>query len=220
MHKQLRLKFAESTETEKAFDHVTRLVDGTVSDGFLCDEPPRCNLCAELCQSDVSEFIEKIGGITYLEERARRATEYARGRGGNHLAEITVKMIVDMFVNQWASCLVCTMPFNERGDAESTFQIDHKYPVSRGGSNASHNLQLLCVHCNRSKGVLLPRELTQVFRLPADLCPSCGGRKDIDFQLCPRCQDPDRYESDLCRECGSDKTPGYKLCRECHDEYR
>ena len=32
-------------------------------------------------------------------------------------------------------------------------QIDHKYPVDRGGSNDKSNLQLLCRPCNLRKGV-------------------------------------------------------------------
>lgn len=32
-------------------------------------------------------------------------------------------------------------------------QIDHMYPVVRGGSNGEWNLQLLCAPCNRRKGI-------------------------------------------------------------------
>lgn len=35
----------------------------------------------------------------------------------------------------------------------STFEIDHIIPESRGGQATLDNLQLLCRHCNRSKGV-------------------------------------------------------------------
>lgn len=31
-------------------------------------------------------------------------------------------------------------------------EIDHKVPISRGGSCEEHNLQALCVPCNRAKG--------------------------------------------------------------------
>lgn len=32
------------------------------------------------------------------------------------------------------------------------FEVDHKVPVSRGGTDHTENLQLLCSHCNRVKG--------------------------------------------------------------------
>ena len=30
--------------------------------------------------------------------------------------------------------------------------VDHIFPRSRGGQNTESNLQLLCIHCNESKG--------------------------------------------------------------------
>jgi hypothetical protein len=38
------------------------------------------------------------------------------------------------------------------GDASADLQIDHIYPVSRGGGNEPENLQLLCKDCNMAKG--------------------------------------------------------------------
>lgn len=38
------------------------------------------------------------------------------------------------------------------------YHVDHKTPISRGGSNWPRNLQLLCVHCNTSKGAKTKRE--------------------------------------------------------------
>lgn len=37
------------------------------------------------------------------------------------------------------------------GDTEN-LSIDHKLPISRGGSNKEHNLQILCLSCNYQKG--------------------------------------------------------------------
>ncbi len=38
------------------------------------------------------------------------------------------------------------------------FHVDHKTPLSRGGSNWPRNLQLLCPPCNGSKGIKTQRE--------------------------------------------------------------
>ena len=43
-------------------------------------------------------------------------------------------------------------------------QIDHKYPVDRGGSNDSSNLQLLCRPCNLRKGIHTDEEFRSRYR--------------------------------------------------------
>ena len=37
-------------------------------------------------------------------------------------------------------------------EANSSLEIDHVIPISRGGSSDDDNLQVLCASCNRSKG--------------------------------------------------------------------
>ena len=43
-------------------------------------------------------------------------------------------------------------------------EIDHKQPVSRGGSNATDNLQLLCTPCNMRKGIQNDEEFRSRYR--------------------------------------------------------
>jgi len=38
------------------------------------------------------------------------------------------------------------------------FHLDHKQPVTKGGDNSFHNLQILCPRCNRSKSARDPLE--------------------------------------------------------------
>lgn len=52
---------------------------------------------------------------------------------------------------QDARCIYC----NEIMDK---YHIDHKIPVSKGGTNELHNLQLLCPTCNMKKSVLTHEE--------------------------------------------------------------
>lgn len=49
--------------------------------------------------------------------------------------------------NGWYTCARCGRKFR-RGEMD----VDHIIPKSRGGDNSRYNLQLLCKHCNRSKG--------------------------------------------------------------------
>lgn len=44
------------------------------------------------------------------------------------------------------------------GDTDGPFDLDHIFPVSRGGTNDPSNLTLACVRCNRSKGAKTLRE--------------------------------------------------------------
>jgi hypothetical protein len=41
---------------------------------------------------------------------------------------------------------------------EGCFHVDHKQPLSRGGSNWPHNLACTCAGCNLSKGALTEQE--------------------------------------------------------------
>lgn len=54
--------------------------------------------------------------------------------------------------NKCANCLK---------NVSTKFHIDHIYPVSKGGSNWPHNLQILCAHCNHSKHAKDPIEWAQ-----------------------------------------------------------
>ena len=49
-------------------------------------------------------------------------------------------------------------------------EIDHKYPVSRGGNDKIDNLQLLCTPCNMRKGIQSDEEFRRRYQrlLPAD----------------------------------------------------
>ncbi len=52
-----------------------------------------------------------------------------------------------LFGEQEGRCNGCRTEFPFR-----IFEVDHKIPRSRGGTDHIENLQLLCAHCNRTKG--------------------------------------------------------------------
>lgn len=57
-------------------------------------------------------------------------------------------LVLDLlFDRQGGCCAVC----REELRGISDFDLDHKCPLSRGGTNEVKNLQLLCVPCHRKK---------------------------------------------------------------------
>ena len=71
--------------------------------------------------------------------RNRRAKK--RGNGGKH----TAKQIKDLFAKQGGKCANCFTKL------KAGYHADHIQPIARGGSNAIHNIQLLCQNCNQRK---------------------------------------------------------------------
>lgn len=54
---------------------------------------------------------------------------------------------MDIYVRDGGRCRSCLCILNQN----SRWQIDHVVPLSRGGTNARSNLQLLCAGCHASK---------------------------------------------------------------------
>jgi 5-methylcytosine-specific restriction endonuclease McrA len=75
--------------------------------------------------------------------KAKAATRMGRKRGlvGVH----TTVDINAILVAQNNLCYYC-------GEPLESYHVDHKQPVSRGGSNWPENLCCTCAHCNLSKG--------------------------------------------------------------------
>ena len=70
------------------------------------------------------------------------------------------KAITDELVKkQKGRCMYCG-----RKVGRDLFDLDHKNPVSRGGTNRKSNFQLLCRTCNTRKGALTDREFRRKYR--------------------------------------------------------
>lgn len=89
--------------------------------------------------------------------RLRRQAERAAGRMPDR------HEIGRLLCQQDARCIYCRSLLQG-------FHIDHKTPVSRGGSNEIDNLQLLCADCNLRKSSLTHEEFLE--RLPAASTPA------------------------------------------------
>lgn len=82
---------------------------------------------------------------------------YARNRqaqkktGGSFTAD-DIKAIMK---RQKKRCVVCHVNISQ------AYHIDHMMPLKLGGSNYPSNLQLLCPHCNKTKGAKHPIDFMQ-----------------------------------------------------------
>lgn len=104
-------------------------------------------------QEAVREYRRK-----YAKENPEVVRTYARTRrarkakvGGTH----TPSDINNLRVLQKDKCALCLTSIKKHR------HVDHIVPISRGGSNDKHNLQLLCAPCNQRKHAKDPIEFNQ-----------------------------------------------------------
>lgn len=72
-----------------------------------------------------------------------------------------------IYCMQDAECIYCKTPLTR-------YHIDHKHPVSRGGTNDLTNLHLTCPACNMAKGAMTHEEflVSKRRRLPRNIRPA------------------------------------------------
>lgn len=79
-------------------------------------------------------------------ERSRGYNAKRRAKMRQSGGSFKKKDIDDMFVAQSGLCVACGVNLITSG-----YHIDHKIPLSKGGTNWIDNIQLLCPSCNLSK---------------------------------------------------------------------
>lgn len=85
-------------------------------------------------------------------ERARSYVANRRARKLSAPGRFTKQDIKQLFKSQKGRCWYC------QKSIENGYHIDHRIPLSRGGSNDPSNLVLACPSCNLRKGDRLPHE--------------------------------------------------------------
>ena len=67
--------------------------------------------------------------------------------------------ISELIKKQKGRCMYCG-----RKVSRDLFDLDHKNPVDRGGTNRKNNFQLLCRTCNTRKGAMTDREFRRKYK--------------------------------------------------------
>lgn len=88
-------------------------------------------------------FLDHVKAARTSRAHKRRSNAHDPG----HHTEADLKSIRKL---QKDKCAMCKCKLRGRGE------LDHIYPLSKGGSNFARNLQFLCITCNRSKGAKDP----------------------------------------------------------------
>lgn len=80
-------------------------------------------------------------------EKVKAMHQLRRFQGG-HITGATVKIIYDENIGRCGvlTCYLCNKPILDRED-----NLEHKTPLSRGGTNDRHNLDVSCKKCNNKK---------------------------------------------------------------------
>jgi hypothetical protein len=83
---------------------------------------------------------------------SRRRGAMRKARKLNTTGDYTSEDIRKLLDQQKGRCWYCGV------DISGYYEVEHRIPLSRGGTNELNNICLSCRHCNRSKGSQLPHE--------------------------------------------------------------
>lgn len=89
----------------------------------------------------------------YIRQMKKRRTAFERG--GGSLSTCTVQLVYEDNIKKYGTltCIYCLMsiPFGQD-------TLEHKQPLSRGGTNDYENLAVACLRCNSRKRAMLHDE--------------------------------------------------------------
>lgn len=85
--------------------------------------------------------------------RAQEALRRARKRGAG--GKVTKEQIAAIHAGQRGRCWYCSKSLKRTG-----YHVEHRVPLSRGGTNGPENIVLACPPCNLRKGAKTPQEFT------------------------------------------------------------
>lgn len=95
----------------------------------------------EHCLAYAKDYQKRNPISKRVSESKRRSAKAGRSDGNGH----TKEQIENLLILQRGRCSIC------KDKCLHSFHVDHVMPLSKGGSNAISNIQILCPTCNMSK---------------------------------------------------------------------
>ena len=89
-------------------------------------------------------IIEEFDKERRLFERLKQKHDSSRQESTQSRIRISEHVRIEVWRRDGGKCTRC--------DSRENLEYDHIIPLSRGGSNTTRNIELLCEKCNRSKG--------------------------------------------------------------------
>lgn len=118
----------------------------------ICDRLTSNGACLECVKETSAQRLSENAevrdkALTYRKENAARYRVHVRNRrallkvAGSH----SVEDIDQLWTKQGGRCIYCKCRL------EDGYHVDHRVPLSKGGSNSPDNIQLTCSTCNLKK---------------------------------------------------------------------
>lgn len=124
----------------------------------FADHPPEPKVCACGNRFYAKRLFQKSCSNQCIAERKRKSMRSARSRRKAMERRATVIGVsvdpYDVFDRDDWTCQMCgcETPKRERGSInDNAPELDHIYPLSKGGEHSMRNLQCLCRSCNQNK---------------------------------------------------------------------
>lgn len=111
------------------------------------------------------ELNEKIELENRQKQREQDKLNSLKSRAAKNESEVRAqaskyRYLLDQQIAKWNGCPYCFKIMNS-----SDAQLDHIYPVAKGGKTAKENLVYVCSKCNRKKGKLTINKFISTHRL-------------------------------------------------------
>jgi len=119
------------------------------------DQTKCCNICNRILPLTEEFFLKKRAReefCRYCKDCMRARSRKRRALKAQATGSFSENDVRRQYESQNGKCWWCGKLVGD------TYHVDHRVPLSRGGSDDATNIVIACPHCNMSKGAKMPHE--------------------------------------------------------------